>query len=124
MTLLEMGAESYVSLTTFRRDGTPVATPLWVARDEEAIYVWTPVRTAKVKRLRHTSKVLVAPCTMRGEPTGEAVEGVAELLDTDASARVRRLIKRKYRLQGWLIVGSSELFKGRDSTIGIRITGP
>ncbi|GAA1747810.1 PPOX class F420-dependent oxidoreductase [Luedemannella helvata] len=110
-------------LTTFRRDGTPVATPLWAARDGEAVYVWTPLRSAKVKRLRHTSRVLVAPCTMRGEPTGEAVEGVAELLDKEGSARVRKMIKKKYRLQGWLIVGASELFKGKDSTVGIRITG-
>ncbi|WP_344078981.1 PPOX class F420-dependent oxidoreductase [Luedemannella helvata] len=123
MNLLELGAEPYVLLTTFRRDGTPVATPLWAARDGEAVYVWTPLRSAKVKRLRHTSRVLVAPCTMRGEPTGEAVEGVAELLDKEGSARVRKMIKKKYRLQGWLIVGASELFKGKDSTVGIRITG-
>lgn len=123
MTLLELGGERYVRLTTFRRDGTPVPTPLWAARDDDAIYVWTPLKSGKVKRLRHTSRVLVAPCTARGEPTGEEVEGVAELLDKEGSARVRKLLRKKYGLQARLIVGASELFKGKDSTVGIRITG-
>jgi PPOX class probable F420-dependent enzyme len=67
----------YVSLTTFRRSGAAVATPVWAAPDGGTLVVWTRADSGKVKRLRHTARVLVAPCDVRGRLTGPAVEGVA-----------------------------------------------
>jgi PPOX class probable F420-dependent enzyme len=61
-----LGRERYISITTFRRDGSPVATPVWVAADGELLYVWTGARTGKAKRIRHNPAVTVAPCTARG----------------------------------------------------------
>ena len=75
--LAELGAAQYVLLTTFRRDGRAVPTPLWVARDADALVVWTPADAGKVKRLRNRADVTVAPCTFRGEPTGPSVVGTA-----------------------------------------------
>ncbi|MGB9375084.1 MAG: PPOX class F420-dependent oxidoreductase [Jiangellales bacterium] len=93
-----LGAATYVSLTTFRRDGTPVATPVWVARDGDHLYVTTPVETGKVKRLRHTSRVLLASCDARGRLKGEHVDGTARLLDAAGSEHTLRLIDAKYGL--------------------------
>ena len=47
-----MGDGKYVLLTTYRRDGTPVATPTWVVRDGDALAVWTATDSGKVKRVR------------------------------------------------------------------------
>ena len=71
---------TYVSLTTFRRTGVPVPTPVWAAPDADSLIVWTRADSGKVKRLRHTARVTVAPCDVRGRTHGPAVEGVAEFV--------------------------------------------
>ena len=63
----------YLSLTTFRRDGTPVATPVWVARQGDELVVYTARSSGKVKRLRNNNRVLLAPCNMRGRVNGDVV---------------------------------------------------
>ena len=73
-TLTALAHERFVSLTTYRRDGRGVATPVWVARDGDALVVITPEGTGKLKRLRHTSRVTLRPCDRRGRvaPDGRA----------------------------------------------------
>ena len=66
----------YISLTTFRKSGTPVATPVWFVEREGKICVWTQSNSGKMKRLRHNAKMTVAPCTMRGKVVGPTVEGL------------------------------------------------
>ncbi len=70
----------YVSLTTFRRTGDAVATPVWAAPDGADLVVWTRADSGKVKRLRHTSRVTVAPCDVRGNLQGRPVDAQARLL--------------------------------------------
>jgi uncharacterized protein len=113
--------DKYVSLTTFRKSGVGVPTPVWFAHDGDAIVAWTPTGAGKVKRIRNRSDVTVAPCTFRGELTGEPVAGVAEICDLDGSDRVRALIKKRYGLSGWLTMTGSLLRRGRTGTVGIRI---
>ena len=71
---------TYVSLTTFRRTGIPVSTPVWAAPDGDTLVVWTRADSGKVKRLRHTPRVTVAPCDVRGRVHGPAVDGVAQFV--------------------------------------------
>ncbi len=73
-------SSTYVSLTTFRRTGVPVSSPVWAARDDDTLLVWTRTDSGKVKRLRHTTRVTVAPCTFRGRVEGPAVDGVGEFV--------------------------------------------
>lgn len=89
----------YVSLTTFRRTGAPVATPVWAAPDGDGLVVWTRADSGKVKRLRHTRRVTVAPCDVRGRLTGSAVDGTAELLPPAAQAEAREALRRAYGLK-------------------------
>jgi uncharacterized protein len=121
-TVAQLGEEQYLLVTTFRRDGTPVATPVWAAREGEALLVWTVGDSGKVKRIRRDGTVTVAPCTVRGKPTGEAVPARAELLGAEGGVHVRELIKRKYGLRGRLFVWASVRRRGADATVGIRIT--
>ena len=60
------GDARYIALTTYRRDGRPVTTPIWVVALEAKIYLFTSSSTGKVKRVRATSGVRFAPCTMNG----------------------------------------------------------
>jgi PPOX class probable F420-dependent enzyme len=66
----DLGRERYVSLTSFRRDGTPVATPVWVVARGGRLYVWTGAQTGKVRRIRGNPDVTLAACTARGTVTG------------------------------------------------------
>jgi uncharacterized protein len=99
----KLAKSRYISLTTFRRDGTPVATPVWMASRGEELVVYTSRSTGKVKRLRSTSRVLVGPCDMRGRPTGEIVEATARLQDEAETAATISLIRKRYGLQARLL---------------------
>lgn len=97
-----LGAQRFASLTTFKKDGSPVATPVWVTRDGNAIVVITPVESYKVKRLRRDPRVLLVPCGRTGKVReGERpVEGTAEIVtDAGETGRMTDLIRRKYGLE-------------------------
>ncbi|MGN9916249.1 PPOX class F420-dependent oxidoreductase [Micromonospora palomenae] len=117
-----LAAEKYVLLTTFRKDGRAVPTPVWAVRDGDTLAVWTAADSGKVKRIRRDGTVTVAPCDVRGRPLGAAVPGHAVLGSPEESRRIRDLIKQKYRLLGRLTLLGSRLRRGDRGTIGIRVT--
>lgn len=117
-----LGAGSYLLITTYRKNGTAVPTPVWVVRDGDALGIWTVADSWKVKRIRNRADVLVGPCDVRGNPTGDSVPARAEILDAVSSAAYRRLIARKYGVMGRLTLLGSRLRRGADGTIGIRVT--
>jgi PPOX class probable F420-dependent enzyme len=92
----EFVGSAYLSLTTFRRDGRPVATPVWFAVDGDRILVWSGASEGKVKRIRNNSRVMVAVCDYKGKVKGRGFEATATLLPPDAGATVHRLLNRKY----------------------------
>jgi hypothetical protein len=95
---------TYVQLTTFRRDGTPVPTAVHIVTGGDTAYFRTWNTAGKAKRLRHTPAVLVAPATMRGRPRGPAILARAQLLAGEASQRAARLLAGKHPfLHGRLI---------------------
>ncbi|MES4890075.1 PPOX class F420-dependent oxidoreductase [Streptomyces sp. NPDC096012] len=116
-----LGSGKYLLLTSYRRDGTPVATPVWVVRDGDTLGVWTAADSFKVKRIRRRSDVLVGPCDVRGNPTGDQVPATARVADAVTTARYRDLIARKYGLVGRLTLLGSRLRRGLDGTVGIRV---
>lgn len=119
--LERLGGEKYVLLTTFRKDGRAVPTPVWAVRDGDALAVWTVVDSGKVKRIRRSGEVTVAPCDFRGNPHSEAASGRATVTDAATSRRVRRLVKKKYGLVGRLTMLGSRLRRGEQGTVGIHI---
>ncbi|MFD7840991.1 PPOX class F420-dependent oxidoreductase [Streptomyces sp. NPDC059761] len=105
MTLDELNQGKYVSLTTFCKDGTPVATPVWAVADGGELYVWTRSDSWKVKRIRNNGRVTVRACDVRGRVAEGAaeLEGEARLLDEAGLTRVRKLMSRKYTWQFWAV---------------------
>jgi len=118
----ELASAHYVLLTTFRKDGTPVGTPVWAVARDGKLYVWTDVDSWKVKRMRRNPTVAVQPCGIRGAPRGEVREGSAQLLDAAETTKVLGMILRKYWLLGPPTALASRLLHGKDSTVGIEIT--
>ncbi|MBQ0826299.1 PPOX class F420-dependent oxidoreductase [Streptomyces tagetis] len=121
-TLARLGAGSYLLLTTFRKNGTPVATPVWVVREGDALGVWTAAASGKVRRVRGRPDVLVGPCDVRGHPTGDQIPATARIADAETVARYRRLIARKYGVVGRLTLLGSRLRRGTAGTVGITVT--
>ncbi|TVZ95191.1 PPOX class F420-dependent oxidoreductase [Streptomyces sp. BK340] len=120
--LLErLGSGKYLLVTSYRKNGTPVATPVWVVRDGDTLGVRTPADSWKVKRIRARGDILIGPCDLRGNPTGDQVPATADIADAATSARYRSLIARKYGILGRLMILDSKLRRGGDRTLGIRV---
>ncbi|WP_431949067.1 PPOX class F420-dependent oxidoreductase [Actinacidiphila sp. bgisy167] len=117
-----LAAGKYLLVTTYRRDGRAVPTPVWVVRDGEALGAWTAADSGKVKRIRNRADVLVGPCDVRGNPTGEQMPARAEILGPRETERYRALVAGKYGLLGRLTLLGSRLRRGREGTVGVRIT--
>ncbi|MGW3634369.1 PPOX class F420-dependent oxidoreductase [Streptomyces sp. NPDC005122] len=117
-----LGSGKFLLITSYRKNGTGVPTPVWVVRDGDALGAWTVADSWKVKRIRNRPDVLVGPCDVRGNPTGEQVPATAEILDQTATARYRGLIARKYGIFGRLTLFGSRLRRGREGTVGLRIS--
>lgn len=118
----EVQQATYVLLTTYRRDGRAVATPVWVVPLDGALGVWTARDSGKIKRVRRDSSVTVASCDARGRRVGEAYPARAQLLDADGTEEIRRRIADKYGITGRLAMFGSRLRRGRAGTVGVRIT--
>jgi PPOX class probable F420-dependent enzyme len=114
--------EKYVLFTTFRKDGTPVPTPVWAAPDGERLVVWSERKAGKVKRIRRDGAAKIQACDLRGKQThGPELDVTARLLGDDELERVRKALARKYGLIGQVTMLFSRLRGPKDRTIGIAI---
>ena len=119
-----LGRRKQVSLTTFRKDGRPVATAVWHAIDGGEVVIVTEPGSGKVKRLRNSGRVVLAPSDIRGRvPDGApSFEGTARIVeDPEGVARIRAAIARRYisaRI-GYLV---NRLLRRTTDSIGIVVT--
>jgi uncharacterized protein len=90
--------QNYVSLTTFRKNGVAVATPIWFAELDGKLYFMSRSDSGKYKRIRNNPKVKVAPCTIRGKITGPEFAATVRILPPQDWERPRRAIRAKYWL--------------------------
>lgn len=96
---MALSDEKYILLTTFRRDGTPVATPVWVVGlDDDTVGFWTSSGSGKAKRLAHTARVTAQPCDARGRVReGTAVvDATARLVTGSEFEAIRERVLAKY----------------------------
>jgi PPOX class probable F420-dependent enzyme len=85
-----------ISLTTFKRDGTPVATPIWFNIIDDKILLTTPATSWKVKRIRNNPRVEFATCTQRGALTGPVFTGTARVISAEELVPVLKAKRRRY----------------------------
>jgi len=87
----------YLSITSYKRDGTSIATPVWFIQQDGRLLAETDAASGKVKRIRRHPAVLVAVCSATGRLRGPQVPATAEVLPDSAVSLIRPLIRRKYR---------------------------
>jgi uncharacterized protein len=121
-----LGDEKFISLTTFKRNGDGVASPMWVVADGAHLLVWTPADAWKVKRVRRDPRVTLVGCGRTGKVRdGRPVfGGTAEVItDPGDVARAETLIRRKYGLE-YRVVTLIETIaaRGRKPRFVLRIT--
>jgi hypothetical protein len=75
----------YLNITSYKRNGTAVATPVWFVEQGGRLLVETDAASGKVKRIRHNPAVLVAECSASGRLRGDQLSAVAELLPSPKS---------------------------------------
>jgi PPOX class probable F420-dependent enzyme len=103
-TLESFARQRTVLLTSYRRDGTPIGTPVSIAVDGDRAFVRTYDKSWKARRMRRNPEVEVAPSTTLGRPTGPAIRARARLLGDDEAAGAAKALARKNRiLQGLLV---------------------
>jgi PPOX class probable F420-dependent enzyme len=108
-----LAGHKYVNLTSFRRTGEAVATPVWFAGEGDARYVVTDRASGKVKRIRRNPAVRLAPCTHLGRPLGPAVDALARVLSPAEEAPAQAALSRKY---GWLFSAFGLLWRLQSKT--------
>lgn len=92
------GGQRAVMVTTFRRDGRPVPTPVGYGVEGDRLFFMTQPDAGKAKRLRHTPRVTVAASTLRGRVTGPQIEGTAKVLAGPEARHAQKLITSTNRL--------------------------
>jgi len=100
----EIQGQKYLSLTTFRKNGQEVKTPVWFAEQDDKLYVMTRSDSGKYKRIRNNPQVKLAPCTMGGKITGSEFSGTVRVLPSAQWPEAKKALHRKYwlaRLPFW-----------------------
>ena len=110
-----------VLLTTFKRDGTPVGTPVNIAVEGDHAYVRTWDTAWKMRRMRNNPHVTVAPSTVLGRPTGPAISARARILDGEESAHASRLLARKHPVLHGMLVPLIHRLRG-NTTMHVKLT--
>ena len=110
-TLAQVAACKRALLVTYRRDGTPVPTPVWAASTAGRLYVRSERSSGKVKRLRNDARLLVAPCTVRGKPLGPPLEAHARVLAPAQEPIGERALAQRYGLGRELFERAMDLLR-------------
>lgn len=121
-TFADVAESKYLLLTTFTKDGRPKPTPIWAAPDGDRLLVITEEKSWKVKRIRNTPRVTLAPCDVKGTQTGEAVDATATVLDKSQNGLVYDAIAKRYGLMGKVFgLFSKYLRGGMTKNVGLEL---
>jgi PPOX class probable F420-dependent enzyme len=111
-----------VLLTTYKRDGTAVGTPVSIAFDGDRAFFRSYDKAWKTRRLRHNPRAQVAPSTLRGRPTGPAIQARATLLEGEQARVAARALARRHRvLQAILVPAAHRLMRYRTLHYELRL---
>jgi len=96
--------QKYLSLETYKRDNTPVQTPVWFVIDNDQLYITTKETTGKVKRLRNNQNARIAVCSMKGDIKSNWVDvGLENIPEESDVEKIVKLRKKKYGFSARLV---------------------
>lgn len=99
--LKDSGSSHTVLLTSFRRNGQGVGSPVGMRAVDRKLYFMTPASSWKVRRIAHNPHVQLALCTFGGQAFSPVVDGVACRLVGSEAKRARKWICAGFA--GWLV---------------------
>ncbi|MBC8515920.1 MAG: PPOX class F420-dependent oxidoreductase [Nitrosopumilus sp.] len=110
----EIKSEKYISVETYKKDGTSVKTPVWFTIKDNLVYVVTRDQTGKVKRLKNNLNVKIATCNIKGKIKGKWDSGTVEILDEQETKEAVKRRDKKYgffsKMARFLTKNKGELF--------------
>jgi PPOX class probable F420-dependent enzyme len=121
VTFADVAKSEYILLTTFTKDGRPKPTAIWAAPTGDRLVVITQEKSWKVKRIRNTPRVTIAPCDRTGNAKGDAVEALATILDKSANGATYDAISKRYGLIGKTFGVFSKLRGGMKNNVTIEL---
>lgn len=121
VTFADVAKSQYILLTTFTKDGRAKPTAIWAAPAGDRLVVITQEKSWKVKRIRNTPRVTIAPCDRSGNSTGDAVEAAASILDKSANGATYDAIGKRYGLIGKTFGVFSKLSGGMRNNVTIEL---
>ena len=96
--------QKYLSLETYKRDSTPIQTPVWFVTENDQLYITTKETTGKVKRLRNNQNARIAVCSMKGDIKSDWVDvGLEKISEESDVEKIVKLRKKKYGFSARLI---------------------
>ena len=96
--------QKYLSLETYKRDSTPIQTPVWFVTENDQLYITTKETTGKVKRLRNNQNARIAVCSMKGDIKSDWVDvGLEKVPEESDVEKIVKLRKKKYGFSARLI---------------------
>lgn len=126
---MDLDSAKYVAITTRRRNGETVSSPVWIARLGDGRYGFTTdAASGKVKRIRNFPDVELQVSDVRGRvrPGSSAHLATARIVEGNDCLEVRDAIKKKYGWQFGLIdlMGSikAKLGKSKAADCGVILT--
>ncbi|MEV0317014.1 PPOX class F420-dependent oxidoreductase [Streptomyces sp. NPDC050658] len=115
-----------VLLTSHKKDGTGVGTPVSIVVEGDHAYVRTYAGSWKAKRMRRNPEVEIAPSTPGGKQVGPEIKARVRLLDQGSAENkhAAKLLTRKYPVMHGLMVPLAHKVK-RDTTLHyeVRVLG-
>ena len=98
MSAAQFSSQKTISLETYKKNGDPVKSPVWVIEENGMLYVRSDPKSWKIKRIRKNPSVRLAPCTMSGKVKGDWLKGEAHFVDGEGTKQVLKLFNKKYGL--------------------------
>ena len=96
--------QKYLSLETYKRDNTPIQTPVWFVTENDRLYITTKETTGKVKRLRNNQNARIAVCSMKGDIKSDWIDvGLEKIPEESDVEKIVKLRKKKYGFSARLI---------------------
>jgi hypothetical protein len=117
----QLQGHQYINLTTYRKSGDAVTTPVWFAEEGGKLYVYTSAAAGKVKRIRNNGKVEIGPCTASGKSLGASVAAQARILPEADGRHADQLLTQKYGLLKRLITWVNGLRGGKPAYLEISL---
>jgi PPOX class probable F420-dependent enzyme len=117
-----LGGNPFIALTTYRKNGAPVMTPVWFVKQSEKLFIWTAIDSGKAKRVKNNPCVQLGPSNHSGKLLGQAEAGQAHFTAKEEYANLDKAFRAKY---GWQVTLFSLIWKvqGHQHTY-IEITRP